>query len=159
MAKKTVPVAVVISAILLISSIVVAVLVFGPKSVGPVLEQEKPYIEAWLVWSGFDSYGNPKGTNYPEGLPNDRYDYIRSNHRDRPWNVIDSTWLATFAPGEKEVFESWTQAKNLNMFGDPQDTMYAGGTPLFDEMTGEVKSLDFYVLNNNPLRPWNLKEE
>lgn len=159
MAKKTVPVAVVISAVMLIAAIVVSVIVFGPKTVGPVLEDEKPKIEAWLVWNRLDPFGNQKDTKYPDGLPTDRYDYIRSNHRDRPWNNIDEKWLSTFAPGEDEAFKTWADKNGKNRFGDPQDTMYLGGTPLFDEATGQLKPADAYILSRNPLRPWNYWEE
>lgn len=157
--KKPVPVAVVISAVMLIAAIVVSVIVFGPKTVGPVLEEEKPMIEAWLAWNGFDSFGNEKGATYPDGLPADRYDYIRSNHRQRPWNDIDQSWLSTFAPGEEDAFKAWADRNSKNRFGDPQDTMYLGGTPLFNEATGEVMSADVYILSKNPLRPWNREEE
>lgn len=156
--KKTVPVAVLISAVMLISAIVVAVLVFGPKTVGPVLEEEKPKIEAWLVWSGLDAYGSKTGTTYPEGAPSDRYDYIRSNHRDRPWNDIDPAWLKSFAPGELEAFNTWVAKNKLNSFGDTEDTMYAGGTPLFNEMTGEMVPLESYALSRHADRPWNYAE-
>ena len=159
MTKKTVPVAVVISAVMLISAIIVSILVFGPKTVGPVLEEEKPKVEAWLVWNGFDSYGNPKGAGYPEGIPADRYDYIRSNHRDRPWNNIDESWLSSFAPGEESAFKVWVDKNDMNRFGDQKDTMYLGGTPLFDESTGKVTPADAYILSRNPLRPWNRMEE
>jgi hypothetical protein len=143
---------------MLVLAIVVSVIIFGPKPVGPVLEEEKPLIEAWLVWNGLDSYGNPKGTMYQEGVPADRYDYIRSNHRQRPWNDIDKTWLTTFAPGENDVFLKWTEKNNFNQYGDPKDTMYLGGSPLFNEMTGKMIPLDEHALTNHPLRPWNLVE-
>lgn len=159
MTKKTVPVAVVISAVMLISAIIVSILVFGPKTVGPVLDEEKPKVEAWLVWNGFDSYGNPKETSYPDGIPADRYDYIRSNHRDRPWNNIDENWLSSFAPGEESAFKAWADKNDMNRFGDPKDTMYLGGTPLFDESTGKVTPADAYILSRNPLRLWNRMEE
>lgn len=157
MAKKTVPVAVLISAVMLILAIIVSVIIFGPKPVGPVLEEEKPLIEAWLVWNGLDSYGNPRGTVY-EDVPADRYDYIRSNNRQRPWNEIDKAWLKTFAPGEDEAFNAWATKNGKNQFGDPADTMYTGGTPLFNESTGESLPAAEYILTRNPLRPWNLVE-
>lgn len=158
MAKKTVPVAVLISAVMLILAIIVSVVIFGPKPVGPVQEEEKPLIEAWLVWNGLDSYGNPKGTSYNQDVPADRYDFIRSNNRHRPWNDIDKVWLKTFAPGEEEAFNAWITKNGRNQFGDPADTMYTGGTPLFNESTGEMLPLAEYTLSKNPLRPWNLAE-
>lgn len=158
MATKTVPVAVVISAVMLIASIVTAVIIFGPKPVGPVSDSEKPKVEAWLVWNKLDAYGNTPATPYPDGQPDDRYDYIRSNHRDRPWLTIDEAWLTNFAPDEKAAFDAWVNSKGLNIFGDPKDTMYTGGTPLFNEMTGEQTSVDKYALGKHPLRPWNYPE-
>ena len=46
--------------------------------------------------------------------------------------------------------EDWIGENNLNRYGDPGDTMYTGGTPLFNEATG--KSLDRYdyILKNHP---------
>jgi len=41
-------------------------------------------------------------------------------------------------------------AKGLNPFGDPEGTMYAGGTPLFDEKTGRMTPRDPYVLARHP---------
>lgn len=41
-------------------------------------------------------------------------------------------------------------AKGLNSFGDPEGTMYAGGTPLFDERTGRTISREQYVAARRP---------
>jgi hypothetical protein len=41
-------------------------------------------------------------------------------------------------------------AKGLNPFGDPEGTMYAGGTPLFDEKTGRMTPREQYVLARHP---------
>ena len=41
-------------------------------------------------------------------------------------------------------------AKGLNQFGDPQDTVYAGGTPLFDEKTGRAVPREQYVFARHP---------
>ncbi len=40
--------------------------------------------------------------------------------------------------------------KGLNPFGDPEGTMYAGGTPLFDEKTGRTLPREQYVLAKRP---------
>lgn len=42
------------------------------------------------------------------------------------------------------------QRAGLNRFGDPPDTMYAGGSPLFDERTGETTSRRDYVQARHP---------
>ena len=41
-------------------------------------------------------------------------------------------------------------AKGLNSYGDPPDTAYAGGTPLFDEKTGKSRDRLEYVLSRRP---------
>ena len=40
--------------------------------------------------------------------------------------------------------------RGLNPFGDPPDTMYAGGTPLFDEKTGRALDRTAYVYTRHP---------
>ncbi len=164
MTRKPVPVAVIVGALMLISGIIAAVWIFGGVAVGPVLDEEKPKIEAWIVWKGLNYVGDPKDMVYPGGTPlfdeskgeaQDRYEYIRSNHRDRPWNDIDPLWLVTFAPDEEEAFAAWVAKNGLNPYGDPKDTMYLGGTPLFDEREGRPVPLSQYVLKSHPTRPWN----
>jgi hypothetical protein len=40
--------------------------------------------------------------------------------------------------------------RGLNPYGDPPDTMYAGGTPLFDEKTGRALDRTAYVYARHP---------
>jgi hypothetical protein len=52
---------------------------------------------------------------------------------------------ATEACADKYIAEH-----KLNEYGDPEGTVYAGGTPLFDEATGtRTERLD-YVLSKHP---------
>ena len=55
---------------------------------------------------------------------------------------------------EKALIDDWITANNLNQFGDPQDTVYIGGTPLFDEQTGQTLDRYEYILRKYPNRPW-----
>lgn len=55
---------------------------------------------------------------------------------------------------EKELIEAWIQKNDLNEYGDLKDTVYTGGTPLFDERTGEQIDKYEYILGNHPDRPW-----
>jgi len=41
-------------------------------------------------------------------------------------------------------------AKGLNPYGDPPDTMYPGGTPLFDEKSGKRTDREAYVRAKHP---------
>jgi len=42
------------------------------------------------------------------------------------------------------------KSKGLNPFGDPEGTVYAGGTPLFDEKTGKATPREEYVRRKHP---------
>ena len=41
-------------------------------------------------------------------------------------------------------------SRGLNQFGDSPDTMYPGGTPLFDEKTGKRTEREAYVFAKHP---------
>lgn len=55
---------------------------------------------------------------------------------------------------EKTKIDTWISRENLNEFGDPKDTTYLGGTPLFDERTGKYIDRYDYILSQHPDRPW-----
>ena len=38
---------------------------------------------------------------------------------------------------EEACVDAWLSKNHLDPYGSPEGTMYAGGTPLFDEATGE----------------------
>ena len=42
------------------------------------------------------------------------------------------------------------QKRGLNTFGDPEGTVYAGGTPLFDEKTGKSTDRAEYIKARHP---------
>jgi hypothetical protein len=44
----------------------------------------------------------------------------------------------------------WLAARNFDEYGHPAGTMYAGGTPLFDEKTGESRDRLDYVFARHP---------
>jgi len=51
---------------------------------------------------------------------------------------------------QKEKIDKWLEENNLNRYGDPAETMYAGGTPLSNETTGESVDRYDYILKNHP---------
>ena len=55
---------------------------------------------------------------------------------------------------EKAQIEAWILENNFNKYGDPEGTMYTGGTPLFDERTGQGTDQYEYILKKHPDRPW-----
>eukprot|EP00557_Chaetoceros_sp_GSL56_P000498 CAMPEP_0176489650 /NCGR_PEP_ID=MMETSP0200_2-20121128/7414_1 /TAXON_ID=947934 /ORGANISM="Chaetoceros sp., Strain GSL56" /LENGTH=932 /DNA_ID=CAMNT_0017886831 /DNA_START=161 /DNA_END=2956 /DNA_ORIENTATION=- len=46
--------------------------------------------------------------------------------------------------------DTWLKNQALNQYGDALDTMYTGGSPLFDETTGEEKDRLHYLLEKFP---------
>jgi hypothetical protein len=55
---------------------------------------------------------------------------------------------------ERSQIESWLEKNNYNQYGDKTDTVYAGGTPLFDEATGKYTKLYDYLIQKYPNKPW-----
>lgn len=50
----------------------------------------------------------------------------------------------------KAQIDAWIRANGYNEYGDPQGTMYIGGTPLFNEQTGETIDRYDYILHQHP---------
>jgi len=62
-----------------------------------------------------------------------------SKQQDNAINVLGTTGK-NFSKGltseQKQKISEWLQTNKLNDYGDPLDTLYTGGTPLFDEAKG-----------------------
>lgn len=58
---------------------------------------------------------------------------------------------------ERERINHWIAERGLNPYGDPIDTVYAGGTPLFDEQTGMETDRYAYMQKSFPDKPWRQK--
>ncbi len=63
----------------------------------------------------------------------------------------------TITEEEKAKIDRWIIENNLNQYGDPKNRIYTGGTPLFNEATGETIDRYEYILKNHPNRPWKNK--
>lgn len=70
------------------------------------------------------------------------------------FDKILSTFRFSTSDSEKLLIDSWLQENNLNQYGDRKDTAYTGGTPLFDERTGERTDRYDYLIKKFPGRPW-----
>jgi hypothetical protein len=55
---------------------------------------------------------------------------------------------------EKQAIDSWLTSQNLNKYGDDIGTFYTGGTPLFNEQTGETIDRYDYLLQKFSDKPW-----
>jgi hypothetical protein len=51
---------------------------------------------------------------------------------------------------DKDQIDAWLAENDLNRYGDKLNTFYTGGTPLFDEVTGESKERFEYILEKIP---------
>lgn len=58
--------------------------------------------------------------------------------------------MAELDEQQKKWLDEMIKKKGLNEFGDPKDTMYAGGTPLFNEMTGKRRDRYDYIVSKHP---------
>jgi len=58
---------------------------------------------------------------------------------------------------EQQRIDDWlgAYADSLNDYGDPKGTMYAGGTPLFNETQGKPITKYEYIVAKHPDRPWS----
>jgi hypothetical protein len=56
---------------------------------------------------------------------------------------------------EKAKIEKWIVDNDLNEYGDSMDTIYAGGTPLYDEVSGKMMTRYEYIKKQHPSAPWN----
>ncbi|MCK4540443.1 hypothetical protein KAU09_04800 [Candidatus Parcubacteria bacterium] len=50
----------------------------------------------------------------------------------------------------KDKIDKWLEENNLNRYGDAIGIFYAGGTPLFNEITGESKERFEYIMEKIP---------
>ncbi len=51
---------------------------------------------------------------------------------------------------EEACVDAWLSKNHLDPYGSPEGTMYAGGTPLFNEATGERTDRLEYIYAHHP---------
>lgn len=57
--------------------------------------------------------------------------------------------MAELDDQKKKWIDEMIKKHGLNEFGDKKDTMYAGGTPLFNERTGKMRDRYEYILDKH----------
>ena len=82
-------------------------------------------------------------------------DYQFEGQINNPTNVWLNARRQALEINEKAKIEKWIVDNKLNEYGDSADTLYAGGTPLFDETTGKTMSRWEYIKKKHPDKPWN----
>ncbi|HYV43625.1 MAG TPA: hypothetical protein VFA20_02145 [Myxococcaceae bacterium] len=51
---------------------------------------------------------------------------------------------------EAQCMDKWLEDNRYDQYGNKAGTMYAGGTPLFDEATGKTTDRMEYIYQNHP---------
>ena len=72
---------------------------------------------------------------------------IKETNKDKVGDKININDLTS---EQKELINKWLEDNGFNRYGDPLDTMYTGGTPLFNEITGASIDRFQYILDNHP---------
>ncbi len=57
--------------------------------------------------------------------------------------------MSQLDPQQKKWIDETIKRLGLNEYGDAPDTMYAGGTPLFNEMTGKTTDRYDYIVSRH----------
>lgn len=60
------------------------------------------------------------------------------------------TEARSLSGSERATIDQYLQNRGLNRYGDPQGTFYTGGSPLFDEASGQVMDRHEFVLRKHP---------
>jgi hypothetical protein len=58
--------------------------------------------------------------------------------------------VAASREAQEACLDQWLAARGLDPYGSAEGTLYAGGTPLFDERTGESRDRLEYVYKRHP---------
>ena len=88
-------------------------------------------------------FSDQASTTGPTLLDRIRADNNASSTRGITLNPNDLT------SGQKDKIEAWLTEQGLNRYGDKDGTYYTGGTPLFDEATGQAIERFQYILSNH----------
>ena len=75
-------------------------------------------------------------------LPEANEEEQTQGHTSDPNSPVD--------PTVQERIDEWIRVNELNEYGDPIDTTYLGGTPLFDEETGALVDRYVYIIQRHP---------
>ncbi|XSE95722.1 hypothetical protein VZL07_35925 [Pseudomyxococcus flavus] len=62
----------------------------------------------------------------------------------------DSGAATSSRVAQEACVDTWLQKHGMDAYGNPEGTMYAGGTPLFNERTGEQLDRLEFIFKNKP---------
>lgn len=80
-------------------------------------------------------------------INNEKETKEKENKSIEPSPDINSEPLSV---AQKKEIDAWLEKNGYNRYGDPGGIIYAGGTPLFNEKTGETMDRFEYILKKHP---------
>jgi len=101
------------------------------------------FVSCFAMLSGC---GEKSVINSSEDIVNFWEDEKAARYKDDANKIIERG----ISEEEKAQIDKWIEDNGLNQYGDPKTVMYAGGTPLFNESTGEITDRYEYILSNHP---------
>lgn len=92
------------------------------------------------------------GETFNEFQENEKKSIIELMEEERQGKKSTSTkeTADTITMEQKKKIDEWLLRRGLNRYGDDKSAMYPGGTPLFDEKTGQAIDRHDYLLNKFP---------
>lgn len=99
------------------------------------------------------NFGSNLGKKYQEEIAqeqNSAINFWENNKAEKEKAQVEEFIKKGLLKETKNAIDQWIKDNNLNNYGDPKNIMYAGGTPLFDEATGEITDRYAYILRNHP---------
>ena len=97
-----------------------------------------------------------KHTNFPYELENYNFNYTIKSKNNNDMISERTNEISFISTSEKQLIDTWlsNNTGTLNRFGDPIDTVYTGGNPLFNEENELISDLYDYIKTQNPTNPW-----
>lgn len=114
---------------------------------------EKPKAQVTDYNSCVEANGGVTSTIYPPRCTYDGVTYTENLANEEQSKNQEGLNL-DLPEAEKVQIEDWLEKNGYNQYGDKPDTIYMGGTPLFDDSKGEYIKLYDYLLKKYPEKPW-----
>ncbi|MCH2570148.1 MAG: extracellular solute-binding protein [Planctomycetes bacterium] len=71
-------------------------------------------------------------------------------------DMVTARDLSPLASSDQQRIDTWIKNENRNSYGDDADRIYEGGSPLFDEKSGDTRNRYDYILEKHPELQANL---
>lgn len=98
------------------------------------------------IWSRVNDWFSGKGREQAREILN-KGEEMSQNAVNQIYGPAETSKKLTAE--DKAKIDGWLIGQGLNEYGDPKDTAYAGGTPLFNEVTGETMNKYEYIITKH----------